>query len=146
MLVQSNPGAVGFSPQQARGRIYYLATDKSISGIYGPIRFVLDHHAVQGDTLRHVTICRLTLFEEHTKTQKVCRSTHLHEIVTFRQIRPSYDFERWIFKFWRNSHVEWMSQLFVTKYFNINIEKYWVVENSLFLLLFQQLQLFFFVL
>jgi hypothetical protein len=56
MLTKSNPGAVGFSPQQAGGRTHYLATEKTIFGFCFVIRFVLEHHPVQGDTLMYLGI------------------------------------------------------------------------------------------
>ena len=48
-----NPGAVGFSPQQAALRIHSLAAEKLIFEIFVVIRFVLEGLLVHHDTLMY---------------------------------------------------------------------------------------------
>ena len=64
MLAQSNPGAVGFSAQQATLRISYLATEKLNFANCFVIRFVLDSLAAHHDTLRYPGTYRLRSFED----------------------------------------------------------------------------------
>ena len=66
MLAQSNPGAGGFSPQQATLRIHYLATEKLFFGIRSAIRFILDSLLAHQDTLWYPGKYRLGSFEDRT--------------------------------------------------------------------------------
>ena len=64
MPAQSNPGAAGFSAQQATLRISYLATEKLNFANCFVIRFVLDTLAVHRDTLRYPGMYQLMSFED----------------------------------------------------------------------------------
>ena len=69
MLTQSNPGAVGFSSQQAAARMHYLATENSIFEFCFVIRSILDYLKVLDSTLMFLGIDHLIPFEDSIKSK-----------------------------------------------------------------------------